>query len=327
MGADTTGAAARSGALADAEALLDLDEDEDDAGAPAHGPAPRASIVLLVLREALGAEPRRAAQLVALSLLGVGARIGTFAVVLLYVKAQVGGKAIRLAGVALPGGDSIGAILGWGGAALLCGVAAALAFYVADHLSFTVAWQHCQRIADRLRSDPRGGPEAAARFLAGSAPKIARALVLGLSGITPALMLAASVVVVCVANGVLAITLAPLLALYLALFVRLDRRVVEAVRERESGDPVRALRHILLARRRVDNLRDGFQALALLVLLAAFGLWVRHEPSSWTALVTVVVALRYAAKSLGDVSKRWTGMQRQLARFAPGVVTAGAAQS
>lgn len=83
------------------------------------------------------------------------------------------------------------------------------------------------------------------------------------------------------------------------------------VRERVRGyadDPlvsesIEAFRDYVLARRRVDNLRDIFQGAALLAILLMFGAALAQQGASWAMLLTYLVALQYATKSLGKVSK------------------------
>ncbi|MGI9590844.1 MAG: hypothetical protein ACR2P8_05710 [Myxococcota bacterium] len=78
------------------------------------------------------------------------------------------------------------------------------------------------------------------------------------------------------------------------------------------GESIEAFRDYVLARRRVDNLRDVFQGVSLLAILLMFGAALAQDGASWAMLLTYLVALQYATKSLGKVSKFVTLTSRYL---------------
>jgi hypothetical protein len=86
----------------------------------------------------------------------------------------------------------------------------------------------------------------------------------------------------------------------------LDRRLQS---DQTLRDNERALAAFMLRGERVQALRIGYLGLALCGILLVFGVF-RERNASWAALATFVVALRYAATSLGALGAALSGAAR-----------------
>lgn len=75
---------------------------------------------------------------------------------------------------------------------------------------------------------------------------------------------------------------------------------------------VRAYRGMWFSRRRVQYLRDGFNGLALLLIVMVFGALLASSDTPWTSLLTYMVALGYAVQSMDKVSRLVTAANRQV---------------
>jgi len=73
-----------------------------------------------------------------------------------------------------------------------------------------------------------------------------------------------------------------------------------------------AFRRVILARRRVAYLADAFQGVGLLMVILVFGSLVADETTSWAVLLTYLVALGYATRSMGSLSGTVTAANRFL---------------
>lgn len=75
---------------------------------------------------------------------------------------------------------------------------------------------------------------------------------------------------------------------------------------------VRAYRGMWFARRRVQYLRDGFNGLALLLIVMLFGALLAGDATPWTSLLTYLVALGYGVQSMDKFSRLVTAANRQI---------------
>ncbi|MCP4035432.1 MAG: ABC transporter ATP-binding protein, partial [bacterium] len=75
---------------------------------------------------------------------------------------------------------------------------------------------------------------------------------------------------------------------------------------------MRAYRGIWFARRRVQYLRDGFNGMALLLIVMVFGMLLASENTPWATLLTYFVALGYAIQSMDKASGLITAANRQI---------------
>ncbi len=75
---------------------------------------------------------------------------------------------------------------------------------------------------------------------------------------------------------------------------------------------VRAYRGMWFARRRVQYLRDGFNGLALLLIVMVFGALLASNETPWTSLLTYLVALGYGIQSMDKCSRLVTAANRQI---------------
>jgi hypothetical protein len=71
-----------------------------------------------------------------------------------------------------------------------------------------------------------------------------------------------------------------------------------------------ASRSVILARKRVGYLSDAFQGIALLVIVMAFGSFVADQGTTWAVLLTYLMALAFATRNMGNVSKCVTAANR-----------------
>lgn len=75
---------------------------------------------------------------------------------------------------------------------------------------------------------------------------------------------------------------------------------------------VRAFGGMWFARRRVLYLRDGFNGIALLLMVMVFGTLLASTNTSWTILLTYLVALGYGVTSMDKFSRLVTAANRQI---------------
>lgn len=180
-------------------------------------------------------------------------------------------------------------------------------------------------------SDPIGA------ILKSDIQRIIRLVVQTLSIVLPFITLLVAVAVLIFANALLTAALIPIVALYSLAVAVINRRLLRDSQERRFAQKshrqdlggifetlrgtryptaalpewltsypreswmdksIGALRGIRLARRRIRYIRDGFQGIALLVVVMVFGTTFATTDDAWAMLLTYLVALRYATTSL-----------------------------
>jgi ABC-type multidrug transport system fused ATPase/permease subunit len=302
---------------------------------------------------------------IALSLLGVGARAATIGTLLLYVNAQSTGKPVELLGVGLPTEATPAVFLLWGLAALLFAVLTIVASFKSDVLIFDIAQRYAETAMRRVLQHAAAGraielPESArgdsgkqiATMLRSDARRLVRVVIQTLGVLLPLFtMLGASVALV-IASPLLTTMLIPVLAGYSLVLATLNRRLIrDSQMQRVAGQGMRrdvkgmlgtlqrtryaadgspewlstfpraswieeamtTFRRVILAKKRVTYVADGFQGVALLLILMVFGSLMAKQGSSWTLLLTYLAALGYATRSMGRVSRCVTAANRHIA--------------
>lgn len=75
---------------------------------------------------------------------------------------------------------------------------------------------------------------------------------------------------------------------------------------------VAAFRGMWFARRRVQYLRDGFNGIALLMIVMVFGVLLASNETPWTSFLMYMVALGYGIQSMDKFSRTVTAANRQI---------------
>lgn len=177
-----------------------------------------------------------------------------------------------------------------------------------------------------------------ALMLQGDTYRLVRVVVQTLGVLLPLITLAASAVALVVTNWMLALLLMPVVALYSYGLGLLNREVMRDSQKRQharryltrdvaailrtldqtrypaGGEPswlssyprqswlmdvMAAFRGILMTKKRVAYLSDAFQGVALLMVVMVFGTLVADRSTSWAVLLTYLLALGYATRSMG----------------------------
>ena len=185
-------------------------------------------------------------------------------------------------------------------------------------------------------------PRPIALMLRGNTYRLVRVVIQTLSILLPLITLVAATVALFLTNWLLTVSLVPIIGVYLFGLGLLNRGVMRDSQKRELSrqkltrdvnamlgsltgtryppdyepewvrsyprhswmkDAMSAFRGIILARSRVDYLADAFQGTALLLVLMVFGTLVVSQGTSWAVLLTYLLCLAYATRSMGRASK------------------------
>jgi ABC-type multidrug transport system fused ATPase/permease subunit len=188
-----------------------------------------------------------------------------------------------------------------------------------------------------------------ALMLRGDTYRLVRVVVQTLGILMPLITLAASAAVLIATNWMLTAFLLPALAIYsygvglvnravlrdsqkrqfarqhLTRDVNAILRTLDGTRYPSNGAPewlasyperswlqeaMSAFRGIILSKKRVAYLSDGFQGIALLLIVMVFGTMIAGETTSWAVLLTYLMGLGYATRSMGRASKCVTAANR-----------------
>jgi hypothetical protein len=206
------------------------------------------------------------------------------------------------------------------------------------------------REVDPLPEDPEGpAKRPITQMLVGDTFRLVRVVIQTMSVLVPLITLIVAVGVLIGTHALLTALLVPMVGVYSYLLGILNRAVMrdsqvrertrrhhskdvakmlrnlERVRYPEDAQPgwlaaypsrswmeqsMRATQGIMLARKRVDYLGDAFQGVALLLVLMVFGTYIATEGTSWAVLLTYLISLGYAVRSMGRVSRTVTGINR-----------------
>jgi hypothetical protein len=181
--------------------------------------------------------------------------------------------------------------------------------------------------------------------------RMVRVLAQGLSSPTHLITFIVVFGVLASINAVLTTVLIPLLAAYSLGIAAVNRRMLRDSQRRQSAMPevrkdlqgvsltlarirypdgakpawltsfpkrtwmersVGAYKGMWFARRRVQYLRDGFNGIALLLIVMVFGTLLASETTPWASLITYLVALAYGIQSMDKFSRLVTVVNRQI---------------
>lgn len=181
--------------------------------------------------------------------------------------------------------------------------------------------------------------------------RMVRALAQGLSSPTHLITFIVVFGVLASINMVLTAVLIPLLAAYSLGIAAVNRRMLRDSQRRQSAMPevrkdlqgislalarirypdgakpawltsfpkrtwmersVGAYKGMWFARRRVQYLRDGFNGIALLMIVMVFGTLLASEATPWASLIAYLVALAYGIQSMDKFSRLVTVVNRQI---------------
>jgi len=298
-----------------------------------------------------------------LSALGVASRTLTVSTLLLFIHARTDERVPTVMGMELPVDLTPLVTMGWATAILTAAVLTAIFAYGAELRAMTasrclqahVLKSTIQAVSAGLIDPPAlasTDPASSRSSLAGDSTMIVRAGMIAQGLVTPALMLAASLVVLFALNATLSAAVLLLCGGYAVPFYLLSRDVARASREYEelrtsrSGvlrrvlqyatgtyaaadssqrkdldealeDPALeasslALRRIILARRRVAFLQDLFLGVVLTVILVLFAIATGEGRTEWALFLTYVVAIQFALSAMRTFFSLLTGFTRFL---------------